>query len=503
MITPNIAPRRIMRPATMGLFSAAKSSIRRVENTTNAISKAPSVTKEQKFGMNYVQFFGSKKNSKILKKSLKSIRDSLVATFKIAKLLRSEVSKNVKLIGEKTKGKRGFFGLGLGGILGIINLLTNPIILGALGIGAGILGGKFLFDFLKNNRGQIIEFILSKTKGLYNTLQGLIVRILRDFFGDRFKDPETRNLEIESENRIEKEMDEILEKDEKAEKRQFITEAEARKTATDNELQRLENRRDVLKDINRSSKEDEELDATEVRIEQLKTGKNIFDKDVKGFQKRIKNFFEKEFQREPVFLRDNEDYLGLSREEKFKKIKGLVGNFRSKGNSMDRIAEIYTRAMKSGELSESQMAQAVDIMNYAERDDAATRAERKKNKQDPNITPDNFSFSTDLEAGAFSDGSGLDGNYFDVGGGDYRHLDQIKRMYKDPRGKQKYGGKMMRNVGNIMSDLDLASNSVSGKSKLTQVPVQASSSPTCPFHSNLDIDNDLPGFNRSLLCITN
>ena len=86
-----------------------------------------------------------------------------------------------------------------------------------------------------------------------------------------------------------------------------------------------------------------------------------------------------------------------------------------------------------------QMAQAVDIMNYADRDDAATRAERKKNKQDPNITPDNFSFSTDLEAGAFSDGSGLDGNSVDVGGGDYRHLDQIKRMYKDPRGKKKYG----------------------------------------------------------------
>ena len=103
MITPNIAPRKITGSAAAGLFSAAKSSIRRMEKTTDAISKAPDVTKEQKFGMNYVQFFGSKKNSKILKKSLKSIRDSLVATFEIAKLLRSEVSKNVKLIGEKTK----------------------------------------------------------------------------------------------------------------------------------------------------------------------------------------------------------------------------------------------------------------------------------------------------------------------------------------------------------------------------------------------------------------
>ena len=507
MITPNIAPRRIMRPATVGLFSAAKSSIRRVENTTNAISKASNVTKEQKFGINYVQFFGSKKNSKILKKSLKSIRDSLVATFEIAKLLRSEVSKNAKLIGQKTKKNKGFFGLGLGGILGIFNFLTNPIVLSALLIGVGIFGGKLLFDFLKNNRDQIAGFILDKISGLYNTIQGIVAEVLRDFFGDRFKEPETRNLEIESENRIEAEMDTILEDDKKrdVDKRLFTTKAEARKTATDNELQRLENRKDQLEDKESlTSKDEKELKATRLRIEQLRTGKSTFDKeDLDPVGKILRGFFQKEFQREPVFLRDNQNYLELSGEEKLKKIKGLIGNFRSKGNSMDRIKEIYTRAMNSGELSESEKAQAVDIVNYADRDDAATRAERKKNKQDPNITPDNFSFSTDLEAGAFSDGSGLDGNYFDVGGGDYRHLDQIKRMYKDPRGKKKYGGKMMRNVGDIMSDLDLASNPVSGKSKLTQVPVQASSSPTCPFHSNLDIDNDLPGFNRSLLCITN
>ena len=63
MIRPNIAPRKITGSASAGLFSAAKSSIRRMEKTTDAISKAPDVTKEQKFGINYVQFFGSKKNS--------------------------------------------------------------------------------------------------------------------------------------------------------------------------------------------------------------------------------------------------------------------------------------------------------------------------------------------------------------------------------------------------------------------------------------------------------
>ena len=166
MITPNIAPRRIMGSATAGLFSAAKSSIRRVENVTKTISKAPDVKKEQKFGINYVQFFGSKKNSKILKKSLQSIRDSLVATFAIAKLLRSEVSKNVKLIGDKTKKNKGLFGIGLGGILSLISLLTNPIVLTVLGIGAGAAGIGFLGAFLYSNRDKIIEFI-KNTKLLY------------------------------------------------------------------------------------------------------------------------------------------------------------------------------------------------------------------------------------------------------------------------------------------------------------------------------------------------
>ena len=53
-------------------------------------------------------------------------------------------------------------------------------------------------------------------------------------------------------------------------------------------------------------------------------------------------------------------------------------------------------------------------------------------------------------------------------------------------------------------DLPLTSNSggVDGKPNLSQVPVEASSSPSCRYYSNFDSDNDLPGFNRSLLCIT-
>ena len=59
----------------------------------------------------------------------------------------------------------------------------------------------------------------------------------------------------------------------------------------------------------------------------------------------------------------------------------------------------------------------------------------------------------------------------------------------------------MRSDGDL--GLPLASNGgVNGKPNLSQVPVEASSSPSCRYYSNFDGDNDLPGFNRSLLCIT-
>ena len=505
MIRPNIAPRKITGSASAGLFSAAKSSIRRMQRTTDAISKAPDVTKEQKFGMNYVQFFGSKKNSKILKKSLKSIRDSLVATFEIAKLLRSEVSKNVKLIGEKTKKNKGFFGLGLGGILSLVSLLANPIVLGALGIGAGLVGGGFLINFLVKNRDKIAGFIMDKAKGLYNTLQGLIAEVLRDFFGDRFKDPATRNLEIESENKIEEVMDEILEDDEKAgDERKFITKQEARIEATKREIERLENRKNFLENKSKTSKEEDDLKAIDARIKQLTTGENVFDKKISRFSPEsfARDYFQKEFQRDAVFLKENENYLGMSKEEKLRKIKGLVGNFKSKGNSIDRIKEIYARAMDNEDLSVNEKAQAMDIIEYADRIDPATKEERKQKKQEINVTPENFDFRDprNYEASFFDDTDLAKRRVNNKGRIDptilkaYPELDPT-----DPRDYMK-----LKRLQRRATDLDLplaSNNGVNGKPNLSQVPVEASSSPSCRYYSNFDGDNDLPGFNRSLLCI--
>ena len=99
MIRPLLTPRKITGNATIGLVSAARNSVRNIKRSTDTISNAPGVTKEQKFGMNYVGFFGSKKNSKILDKSLKTIRDSMVSTFGIATALKVAVKTGQGIFG--------------------------------------------------------------------------------------------------------------------------------------------------------------------------------------------------------------------------------------------------------------------------------------------------------------------------------------------------------------------------------------------------------------------
>ena len=128
MIRPAITPRRITGNATTGLVSAARSGVRNVQRSTNTISKAPDVTKEQRFGMNYVEFFGSKKTYKVLEKSMKTIRDSMVSTFAIAKSLKESVTKG--------QGVFGFIGKIIGltaGAIGLFSILGAPIIKGLLG----------------------------------------------------------------------------------------------------------------------------------------------------------------------------------------------------------------------------------------------------------------------------------------------------------------------------------------------------------------------------------
>ena len=456
-----------MGSATAGLFSAAKSSIRRVEKTTDTISKAPDVTKEQKFGINYVQFFGSKKNSKILKKSLKSIRDSLVATFAIAKLLRSEVSKNVKLIGDKTKKNKGLFGIGLGGILSLISILTNPIVLSVLGIGAGVAAGGFLIKFLYDNRDNIINFIMDRAKGLYDFLQSFVSNAVRDFLSDRTKSPELRNLEFKSEDRIDKRQKE-LEKGDEEKGIEPLLPNDARVQAVEEEIDRLSKERSTLEVIaprNRTDEQDDRLNALNARIKELQTGEVTTDRlnfiADKFFGKEIRDTI----KREGPFLKEGTDYLNMSEDEKLENIEKLFRKFKQGGNDPSRIQEIYLQELKTLK-DPNRIAQAKDMISFAR-------------IRDQNIL-DKKSEDFNLKE-QFEPFSGAETN--------------VKPM---SNGNKKVS---TENTGGGGGEKTAFNPKIGGGSDLAQQPVSASSSPEMIVHNNFDSDNPYRDSNASLLGI--
>ena len=189
MIRPAITPRRITGNATTGIVTAARGGVRNIQRSTNTISKAPDVTKEQRFGMNYVQFFGSKKTFKVLEKSMKTIRDSMVSTFAMAKELKDSVTKG--------EGVFGFVGKIIGlaaGAIGLFSILGAPIIktiLASIALG-GI--GSVLFAF----KDQIIDFFKDKASGF----KLAISEIVDDILIDRFQSGEYREIEKVSESNI-------------------------------------------------------------------------------------------------------------------------------------------------------------------------------------------------------------------------------------------------------------------------------------------------------------
>ena len=473
MISPNIAPRKITGAAAAGLFSAAKSSIRRMEKTTNTISKSPALTKEEKLGINYVQFFGSKKNSKILKKSLKSIRDSLVATFAIAKLLRSEVSKNVKLIGEKTKGKRGFFGLGLGGILGIFNLLTNPIVLTVLGIGAGLAGGSILLTFLYANRDKIINFFMDKARGLYDFLMNFVSNVVGDFLGDRVKSPELRNVEIESEENIRKDKIELMKGDD------GLSANEAQFQAVENEIGNLRTQISELESKEgKNTKERNKLKALRARLKELTTGEvttDVLSKNFLGISNPTEYLFgdkiRSSLRKEPVFPLT--EYASQSNAEKLKTIQAITSKFQRQGNSLDTIKQVYGRSLKTNkrftkdgketELTDDQRIFAMDMVKLADQLQAGGNS---SSAVDPTtFTPSNV--NTKIPS-SFKESSSSGTTNSDTSG---TNLSGVQNP-------------------NIKQGVDIASQ-----------PVSANSAPSFKDIINFNPDNDFIEYNASLLNI--
>ena len=143
---------------------------------TKQLAKERRENDSSQFVKNYLDFFGAKKTAKVLRNNLKITRDALVDMFEITKLLKIQIGNitdSLKTKGGKKKGGLlgGLLGGGLGmlsGLLSAASLLTNPVVLGILGIiGAGgiaaLLANKgvreAIFGFLNNYADPVVGFL--------------------------------------------------------------------------------------------------------------------------------------------------------------------------------------------------------------------------------------------------------------------------------------------------------------------------------------------------------
>ncbi len=164
MIRPAIAPTRVFNPISRGLFTAARNSVNQVQQSTQKISRG--LNSDQKFAMNYVEFFGSKKTTKVLRKNLKALRESLTATFAMAKTLKKKVSTLSKTGGLLSSVLGGVGGLLGGGLFGKL----------ALGLIAGLAIGGIGF-LLYKNAGTFFKFLSDKI----DLLTPIVERIFKQF----------------------------------------------------------------------------------------------------------------------------------------------------------------------------------------------------------------------------------------------------------------------------------------------------------------------------------
>ena len=229
MITPNIAPTKVLNPLSRGLFTAAKNSVSRIKKTTENISKAASESrskavsdKNQKFAMNFLEFFGSKKTAKILKKSLESIKKSIVSTLEIAKVLRASLGDITKVA-----KKSGLFG-GIGGLVGLgIKLLFGKAALIALGVLA--VGG--LGALLIANKDAVFNFLNTNRK----KLEGIIEPIIGSYLNRLFRGGDIGAINKEARDIFKEELAKLDEKD-------FDSKEELIEKARDNAIERVESR---------------------------------------------------------------------------------------------------------------------------------------------------------------------------------------------------------------------------------------------------------------------
>ena len=368
MIRPLLSPTRITGNATTGLISAARSGLRNIQRSTNLISRAPGVTKEQGFGINYVDFFGSKKISKDLKKSMETIRDSVGSTFDIAKSLKKSVTTGA--------GVFGFVGKLIGGAaaaLPIFTLLGLPILKSILGVlaigGVGTLLFTFkdqILNFLQSSSGKVFDIIKSKSTGFRDFVRDSV----KEFFIDANKSGLFTTVRDRSQERLDESLSE-------AKSLQDVVKANQA------EIKNLQEEKRTYEKLNPDKTNTEEyrqqVKAYEDRITELKTGK--IPVDLNRAQRFIKNKFkigpvlgvgQRAFQRfttETGAYPENYSTLNESQKENamLRTLGSISPTFNDEGNlneNITRLSQTYTRDLERGNLLESQKEFANDVLDY-------------------------------------------------------------------------------------------------------------------------------------------
>ena len=449
MIRPAISPRRITGSATAGIVNAARSGVRNIKDITETISNEPEVTKEEKFGINYVGFFGSRRVNKDLKKSMKTIRDSVGSTFGIAKSLKESVTKGA--------GVFGFVGKLIGGAamaLPIFGLLGIPIIKAVLGIIA--IGG--VAGLLSTFGGQILEFVRDKASGFTQFIR----EVVGDFFIDRKTSIEFQDLKSESDARIEK----AIESDDRGDRQQAVVEA------NQNEIKLLQAERDAYKENNKGDRNYREtIKAYNARIKQLQTGKLDLGSDRLG--KLASRLTESEVPLIPAS--GEKSYFELSGEEKLDSIRALLTNF-SDQEDISKARLLYEQELQKDRLNIEERDQVKDIIEYLTRfgDDPLGKLDKTK-KEDflKQLIPNNSNVNPK----------------------------ELSKKVSSVQNVNGVSGTSQRNNagGNNVAVLPMGNNS---KQSLVRNDTGGlTSGPTMKIHSNFDPDNFVASINRANLNI--
>ena len=376
MIRPAISPRRITTSASVGLVSAARSGVRNVQSSVNTISNAPGVTREQKFGMNFIEFFGSKKNSKILQKSLKTIRDSMVATFGIASALKLAVKTGTGIFG--FIGKTIGFASTLLSFLpfgGLIKQIIGVIAIG--GLGRLLLRFKDqVFKFFENNEvaNRIFKIIKTNAAEFTNTIK----RIVAEFLVSRTMSAEFQSLQKSSESRL----SERIKKTEAS--GVGIQDATIQETNAEIDLLKEEKKKFFFNENPGLFASEEEkkyfknqLQAFDDRITELRTGRVPVEKPLKTLGilsgKRREIPFTERFDLMGQFagnvtaqkgIYSTKDVGLLSAAERLDLVKSTLGEFAER-EDISKAKLIYQRELdKKNLLNFNQKGQAEDIIRY-------------------------------------------------------------------------------------------------------------------------------------------